>query len=77
MFICRPGSGSFVRPKKLTMGVTFLEAVKYRYGGETAATTGGVAENDSNAEEEMYVRGGDAITKVYMVGKDKIVKRQR
>lgn len=73
---CRPGSGSFVRPKKINVGVTFLEAVKKRYGAATpAAEAGGVADD---AEEEMFVFGEDSrITKVHMVGKEKVTKKIR
>ena len=73
---CRPGSGSFVRPKKLNTGVTFLQAVKQRYGGEPAAAIGGVAGDDAE-EEEMFVVGEVSITKVHMIGKEKITEKIR
>ncbi|XP_065892682.1 tubulin-specific chaperone E-like [Dysidea avara] len=61
-FTCRPGSGSFVRPKKIERGVTFLEALKERY------ISGGVGD-----DEEMFVMDKDSnTTKVYMVGAEKI-----
>ena len=73
---CRPGSGSFVRPKKLNTGVTFLQAVRQRYGAEPAAATGGGAGDD--LEEEMFVVGeASRITKVHIIGKEKITKKQR
>ena len=77
--MCRPGSGSFVRHKKIDVGVTFLQAVKHRYGAEAGATTlGGVADDCNDAEEEMYVVGeSNRITKVHMVGKDKITEKFR
>ena len=77
--MCRPGSGSFVRHKKVDVGVTFLQAVKHRYGAEAGATTlGGMADDCNDAEEEMYVVGeSNRITKVHMVGKDKITEKFR
>ena len=73
---CRPGSGSFVRPKKLNTGVTFLQAGKHRYGAEPAVAIGGGAGDD--VEEEMFVVGkASRITKVHMIGKEKITKKQR
>ena len=71
--MCRPGSGSFVRPKKLNTGVTFLQAVRQRYGVEPAAIGG-----DDDVEEEMFVVGeASRITKVHIIGKEKITKKQR
>lgn len=67
-----------MRPKKIHVGVTFLEAVKERYGAAdaTAVTMGGVADDDG--EEEMFVVGEDSrITKVHMIGKDKISEKLR
>ena len=75
---CRPGSGSFVRPKKLNTGVTFLQAVRQRYGAEPAAAIGGGAGDDNVDEEEMFVVGeASRVTKVYMIGKEKITEKQR
>ena len=63
----RPGSGSFVRPKKIERGVTFLEALKERY------ISGGVGD-----DEEMFVMDKDSnTTKVYMVGAEKIAGKLR
>ena len=55
--------------------MTFLQAVKQRYGGEPAAAIGGVAGDD--AEEEMFVVGEASITKVHMIGKEKITEKIR
>ena len=60
-----------MRPKKVNVGVTFLEAVRQRYGGEAPAAA-------DNAEEEMFVVGeASRITKVHMVGKEKITEKMR
>ena len=57
--------------------MTFLQAVKQRYGGEPAAATGGVAGDDAE-EEEMFVVGeASRITKVHMIGKEKITEKIR
>ena len=59
------------------MGVAFVDAVKQRYGA-AAAVTGGVADDDDGAEEEMFVVGeASRITKVHMVGKEKIAEKLR
>ena len=57
--------------------MTFLEAVKQRYDAVApAAQAGGVA--DDADEEDMFVLGEDSrITKVHMVGKEKITKKIR
>jgi len=63
----RPGSGSFVRPKKILGGITFLEALKERY------ISGGIGDDD-----EMFVVDKDSnTTKVYMVGAEKIAGKLR
>jgi len=67
IFTRRPGSGSFVRPKKIEVGVTFLEALKDRY------ISGGIRDDD-----EMFVVDKDSnATKVYMVGAKKIAGKLR
>ena len=55
--------------------MTFLQAVKHKYGAEAL---GGMADDCDDAEEEMYVVGeSNRITKVHMVGKDKITEKLR
>ena len=55
--------------------MTFLKAVKQRYDAEGTAVAGGVADD---AEEDMFVVGeASRITKVHMVGKDKITEKIR
>lgn len=56
--------------------MTFLQAAKQRYGGEPAAATGCVAGDDAE-EEEMFVVGEASITKVHMIGKEKITEKIR
>ena len=54
--------------------MTFLQAVRQRYGAEPAAATGGGAGDD--VEEEIFVVGeASRITKVHMIGKEKITKK--
>jgi len=53
-----------------------VDAVKQRYGAAVAAATRGVADDD--ADEEMFVVGqASRITKVHMVGKEKITEKLR
>ena len=74
--MCRPGSGSFVRPKKLNTGVTFPQAVRQRYGAEPAAATGVRAGDD--VEEEMFVAGeARTITKDHMIAWKRDHKRNK
>lgn len=68
-FTCKvSGSGSFIRPKKASFGVTFLTAMKKRYG------------HSLNVEEEseMFVlsKDGSKVTPVEMVGTDQIAEKQ-
>ena len=53
-----------------------MDAVKQRYGAAVAAAaTGGVAGDDA---DEMFVVGeASRITKVHMVGKEKITEKLR
>ena len=56
--------------------MTFLQAVRQRYGAEPAAAIGGGAGDD--IDEEMFVVGeASRVTKVYMIGKEKITEKQR
>ena len=58
--------------------MTFLQAVRQRYGAEPAAAIGGGAGDDNVDEEEMFVVGeASRVTKVYMIGKEKITEKQR
>ena len=53
-----------------------MDAVKQRYGAAVVAATGGVA--DDNADKDMFVVGeASRITKVHMVGKEKITEKLR
>jgi len=71
-FTCRtPGSGSFVRPKKISLGCTFIEALKERYGGESPWP-------EREEDDQMYiVSGGHRVKPVEMVGAEKVTKKQR
>ncbi|KAK7493396.1 hypothetical protein BaRGS_00015296 [Batillaria attramentaria] len=65
-----PTSGSFVRPKKVDLGVDCLFAIKDRYGKQEE----GVAGVDM---DELYVLSADnKATVVEMVGAEKINKKQ-
>ena len=63
-------SGSFVRAKKVNLGVTFLEALQERYGRIED-------ENAGVVEEELYVVGKGKQTAVEMVGAKSVNLKQR
>ena len=63
-------SGSFVRPKKVNLGISFLEALKERYGRIED-------ENAGVVEEELYVVGKGKQTTVEMVGAKSVNIKQR
>ena len=61
-----PTSGSFVRPKKCSTGVAFMDAVREKYGKVQSADTG-----------DLYVVGGkNQHTAVVMVGMEQINQLQ-
>ena len=63
-------SGSFVRAKKVNLGVTFMEALQERYGRTED-------ENAGVVEEELYVVGKGKQTTVEMVGAKSVNLKQR
>ena len=66
-----PTAGSFIRAKKVNMGVTFTGALKERYGFIDDIKAGII-------EEEMYVKGGrNQVTTVEMVGAHSVNVKQR
>ncbi|RDD37809.1 Tubulin-specific chaperone E [Trichoplax sp. H2] len=61
-----PNSGSFVRPKRVNLGCSFVTALKERYG---------TVEDTNN--DSMYVTGANnQLTKVEIIGADKIGELQ-
>ncbi|CAI8010074.1 Tubulin-specific chaperone E [Geodia barretti] len=79
-FTCsKPGSGSFVRPRKVTLGYSFIEALRKRYAETSAETTergGGGGGGGGKGEEDMFVISRNSlVTPVEMVGADMIKKK--
>ena len=70
LFLRHPTSGSFLRPQKANGGVSFISALRDRYG-LVEEEGGGVR------EEDMYVKGNKQTTFVEMVGAEKLNKQQR
>lgn len=65
-----PGSASFLRPKKITLGTSFVEALAERYRRESAT---------AEDQVDMYLPAtakGSHITPVELVGAEKITEKQ-
>jgi len=73
-FECAPGSGSFIRPSKVSYGRTLLEALNDRYVSLDAPT---IADADANIPD-VYVNTLKGNQKsIQFVGEEKIRKRQQ
>lgn len=67
MYYSKPNSGSFIKPKRANLGCSFVTALQERYGSV-----------DDPNQDTMFVTGANnQLTKVEMIGVDKIGELQR